>query len=744
MVRRGHIGRGALARRIDAAVVLVALYGLGLCGCAGAPAQPSDASQGAPDPLPDATAHLSRHAKPSRVSLGLAFDWAQGAVDVEAEVLFVGSAQEVSFVLSDRALPVVVLVNGVSCAGRLRAAPQPPPAGALRWVIEPLPAPARSLTLRYRLAWPQQGRWQQAAARGAPWVSADWVHLPPRAAWYPIFEGARPAYSVEADLPAGLDLVAEGARIDLPASAGEVSVRYEGSQPSEGLAVFVGRWRRFERALPHRTLRVLLPADAIAAAPDLLAWGARALPLLERLVGDYPFESFTVAVHPFQTATSYPGLAILHPDLLSAPHRWQPTLAHEALHGWWGHLVFLGPGGNWMEGLVTYLAEHEWRAQQSPAAARRLRRLLMRDYQSHVHGLADRPLQHLRAHGDRAQELISYAKSALVFHMLRQMTSDRAFFGALRDLTARFRFQEATWDDLIASLETLSGERLAAFSVDWLHRGGAPSVSLTDAVDLGPSGTSDAPHSPHTLLLRIAQGRPLFSFQLPVEVQLYAGDQPFRILLDIPSEEAATLRLNLPQKPRRVCLDPGFDVFRSLNPDELEPTLSDLVADPARRPVLATSVSALSPALETAMAAALADRFDLAERFDPATPPTDDTPTLLVVDAARAVQPDALYLTPTWTLPWSDDLRPDPSTGRLRVQGQPLPPGASLMFAAARPSAPLSVLLVERADDAALALLSLDDSWPWSFSVMQNQRIIQRGLWPISPQSLCRDLLPSP
>lgn len=704
---------------------------LSVCGCG---ATGGEVKEGAGEVVPVVV--MARRL--GRESLLLAFDVQAGAVDVYAEVHFRDPTTDLDFLLSEHAQIASILVDGRPVAWGLEAA-QGAQVDVKRVGLKGVLGPVRILAVQYRLAWPQEGRWQQAAARSKPWMGGEWVYLPAASCWYPSF-GGRVAFSVEVVLPEGMEAITEGTRIDLPARSGWASMRYESAYRSEGLTLFAGRWVRREVRMPHRTLRVLLPAEHEGMAETLLAWMEEEVPKLERDVGDYPFESLTVAVHPFQVAVAYPGVAVLGPELLERPGLWQPTLTHEILHQWWGYLVLLGPGGNWMEGLVTYLAEHDWRARQSLGLARRLRRLLMREYQSQVHGMADRPLRELRTHHDRAQELISYAKSALIFHMLRQLTGDRAFFGALRDLTARFRFQEATWDDLVAALETWSGERLAEFSVDWLHRGGAPAIRLISVEDLGPSGSSVSPHSPHRLRVHVEQSRPLFSFSLPVAAALHGG-LVYRARVQVPAQEVAALEVVVPAKPFRACLDPDFDLFRTLNGDELEATAGDLVSNPEIRPQIASPPdSALSNSLDLALASALAAQFDRVppEALNPAIP------SLLVLRLSDAVQADALHAGP-WLLPWSELVHPDAS-GQLTLNKQPIPPDASVLLAwpypspSPSPNAPLALLLVQADDDILPTLLSLDGLWPWSFAVIHRQQVIARGLWPVSPKSLCQDV----
>ena len=160
-----------------------------------------------------------------RESLSLAFDPQAGAVDVYAEVHFRDPTTDLAFLLSQHAQIASILVDGRPIAWRLDVAPDAQ-SDVKRVELKDVLEPAKVLAVQYRLVWPKEGRWQQAAARSRPWMSAEWVHLPAVSRWYPSF-GGRVAFSVEVVLPEGMEAITEGTRIDLPARSGWVSMRYE-------------------------------------------------------------------------------------------------------------------------------------------------------------------------------------------------------------------------------------------------------------------------------------------------------------------------------------------------------------------------------------------------------------------------------------------------------------------------------------------------------------------------------------
>lgn len=583
-----------------------------------------------------------------------------------------------------------------------------------------LPFPASVVRLSYELASEEPLETLSVAHAGALIIHPEGLFLPAQRAWYPRFAEARPSVSIETLVPHGLETCAEGHRIGLPAPEGQSATRFESENPSEGLTLIAGKWVRDERRMGQTVVRTLLRPEHREHAERYFEILAEALPVHERRIGPYPFASFTVVEFPTRSLMAFPGYTIAPPILASQPDRWQIALEHELLHAWWGHLVFLGAGSNWIEGLVTYLAEHEHRGRDSRARARSFRKHLLRTYRAYARGEADIPITAFRARHSHADQSIGYAKSAMVFHMLRRRIGERAFFEALQELTTRYRFRAATWNDLIALFETHSEQRLGGFYIEWLERGGAPSLSLKDAINRGPTTSSDADHAPHRLELVIEQAMPTYALLLPVSVTLTTGVE-FRTDVELASETEQHVFIELPAKPVTVYADPGYDLFRVLNHDELEPTVSELMGSDSPQIALEPGLpEAIVMHTELAMAAELAGHFEQVE----------------VIDPQRAL----LQLTSTPPHPVPAPLSYDPQAQRWLLSDTPLPHDASLLLALPREEGtPVRVTLIPgRAEDTFGLLAKMNAHRPFSYVVVHEGKVIARGVWMLPSESMTR------
>ena len=119
------------------------------------------------------------------------------------------------------------------------------------------------------------------------------------------------------------------------------------------------------------TLRTLLHEEVADLGAGYLDATERYLRLYEDWIGPYPYGSFSIVSSPTPTGFGMPTLTYLGIDVLRLPFIRDTSLGHEVLHNWWGNGVYPDYAtGNWSEGLTTFMADHAYREQAGPAAAR--------------------------------------------------------------------------------------------------------------------------------------------------------------------------------------------------------------------------------------------------------------------------------------------------------------------------------------------------------------------------------------
>jgi len=241
-------------------------------------------------------------------------------------------------------------------------------------------------------------------------------------------------------------------------------------------------------------------------------------------------------------------------------------LGHEIAHSWWGTGVYADPArGNWCEGLTTYVSDYLLKEKESGAEALAYRQQLLRNYAVLVTPEDDFPLSQFRERTDPVTKAVGYDKGSMVFHMVRRLIGEEAFWSALRDVYRDRLFQTASWPDFQSAFEKRGNRSLARFFDQWVSRTGAPDLALDRVTrQKGSAGWE--------VRGRILQKGPVYDLEARISLE---GDQN--------NVEQKNLRLAGSETPftllgatcpRALKLDPDCDLFRRLSPSEIPPSVN--------------------------------------------------------------------------------------------------------------------------------------------------------------------------
>ena len=403
-------------------------------------------------------------------------------------------------------------------------------------------------------------------------VGEEGIYLAAGAGWYPLVGEGASAHRVTVVLPAGWSSLTNGRRLRDFSAAGRRETCWQAPEPSEGLDLVANRFR--VDALQHGPTLVetyFFPEDSSLAAGYLEAC-ADYLDLYEGFLTPYPFAKFAVVENFFSTGYGMPSWTLLGQQVLRLPFIKATSLGHEIAHNWWGNSVFVGEGGNWCEGLTVYTADYLYKERESAAAARQYRRTTLKDYTHYTRDGRDFPLTEFVSRHDAPTRAVGYGKSMFVFHMLEERVGREAFRAALRSVVLERQWQAATWSDFFRAVEaegSLAPEALEDERRQWLEHTGAAQLALGE-VTVVQEGAG--------WLLRgelRQEGEPLI-LSVPLRVETAAGPEDFSVL-------TAAWRLpferRLAAAPTSLAVDPDYHVFRRLYDEEMEATLSLVLAD---------------------------------------------------------------------------------------------------------------------------------------------------------------------
>ena len=532
-----------------------------------------------------------------------------------------------------------------------------------------------------------------------PMAGEDGAFLPGGSGWLPSATGDEPpTWRLSVRVPAPFVAVATGRLVEEARGGNGFHAVFAEDRKVEEPSLFAGPWQVKERRYGDLRLRTYFHPEQAGLADDYLDVTARTIDEQSRRIGPYPFTGFSIVSAPLPVGLGFPGLTYIGRQVMPLPFIRAQSLPHEILHNWWGNGVRVGEGGNWCEGLTTFMADYAAAESRGPDAARAMRLDWLRDYAA-LPADRDSALTAFRVKVHDASQIVGYGKAAMLFHMLRAEIGESAFMGGIRRFWADHKFQDAGWADLRRSFEVSSGRDLGPFFEQWLDRTGAPTLRVAGATVDGNAVT-----------VTLQQGSPTYALTVPVAVETEHGTRWGRIKLD-GREATATIPANAP--PKAVTVDPAFDLFRRLAPGEAPPILRDVTLDHAANTVIAADGDAAEAA--RALAEKLADgkpRIVAPDRTDPVAPlaligTTEEVDRLL-----------ALYRLP----PVPDSLA---KRGTARVWAFRSPRGRAALAVAADDAAALQALL-----------RPLPHYGRQSWLVFNGSKAEDRGVWPAGASPL--------
>jgi len=398
-------------------------------------------------------------------------------------------------------------------------------------------------------------------------ISPGGAFLSDGADWYPEVPERSATFHVRVEGPAGFEAVTAGKRIRRGTAGGRTFSEWEISYPIRGLTLSAGRYVVRDRSVDNVMVSTYFFPGNDPLSGKFLDAVERYLRLYETLLGPYPFEKFAVVENFFPTGYGFPSWTLLGSTVVSLPFILDTSLGHEIAHSWWGNGVFVDPGGgNWSEGLTTYVADHLYKERASPGEGREYRLKILRDYATLVPPGSDFPVERFAGRINPETQAVGYGKAAMIFHMARREIGDKAFWAGLRSVARDRLFRPASWDDLSDRIGAAAGRDMGPFFRRWIGSAGAPFLSLSDV-------RAERDGNGWKVTGRVRQEKPVYDLKIPVRLE--TAGAPVDTLLSMKGEEE-TFVISSDGMPKSLLLDPDVDLFRRLHPSEIPPTVNGI------------------------------------------------------------------------------------------------------------------------------------------------------------------------
>lgn len=309
-------------------------------------------------------------------------------------------------------------------------------------------------------------------------IGAEGVYIGPETYWYPDAPDSLAAYRVTAATPPGWETIGQGGLVTREVRRDGILTIWDTSAPTEGLTLAAGKFVVATRKSGPTEIATYLYPEEAALADDYLASAAAYLDAYSAILGPYPFPRFSIGENFFASGLGMPSYTLLGAGSIRRRYTQPYALGHEIVHSWIGNHVFNDNGGNWVEGLTTYLSNYYWHELKGDQQkAREERRMMLLNYAVYVPPDQDYPVAQFKRKSDQRDNAIGYNKTAMVFHMLRREIGDERFFAALRALVSEYGEKRAGWKDLEALFGRVAGRDLRSFFARWIEQPGAAAVT---------------------------------------------------------------------------------------------------------------------------------------------------------------------------------------------------------------------------------------------------------------------------
>jgi len=401
-------------------------------------------------------------------------------------------------------------------------------------------------------------------------ISDSGIYLAGSTFWVPAFDKKLVTFKLTTTLPSGWKTVSQGERAAKKVSGDKHSDTWKCDTPQEEVFLIGARFNEYSHKMNSGIgAMAFLRTPDEALAGKYLDLTEQYMDMYQKLTGTYPYTKFALVENFWETGYGMPSFTLLGEKIIRFPFILYSSYPHELLHNWWGNSVYVNfDQGNWCEGITAYEADHLISEQRGQGED--YRRSTLQKFTNVVDETNDFPLSKFISRHDAASEAIGYGKSLMMWHMLRRQLGDETFKKGFALFYATFKFKSASFDDIRTSFETVSGTDLKSFFNQWLTRTGAPEIAIKDVA------VTKANDKFHVILaLEQKQTQAAFNVDIPIVIATQKGLETFVVNM---KDKKQDFGFDLNNEPLKLAVDPQYDVFRILDPMEVPPTWSKILA----------------------------------------------------------------------------------------------------------------------------------------------------------------------
>ncbi|MBV8731479.1 MAG: peptidase M1 [Acidobacteriia bacterium] len=384
-------------------------------------------------------------------------------------------------------------------------------------------------------------------------IHPDFAYFLYPSRWLPVsgYTTDRFAANMRVTVPAGYSVIASGAGVRTPVGD-KIAYEYRFERPSfpANFAVVKGNAVKVQS---EGVTTSLYFRDAEAKSAQ--AYGDETGKIMSYFTGMFgppPYADLTLIETESGAPNGYaaPGLIFLAPRGIAAEANGK-LLANQISRQWFEDLVSPTTRNNlWLSnGPATY-SEILWTEHSAGKAAMESQ---MRDTVIEALTIDNVPIIQAARMEDYSPELwaLTGSKGAAVLNMLRYVIGDEKFFATLKAYTQQYAWKSASTEDFRKVAETVAGQDLGYFFIQWIESSGAPEFKLEYTIFRTQKG--------FRVMGKISQD--LDTFRMPVILKIETEGNPEEKRVEVVGT-SSEFSVDTFGKPKNVLIDPDNQVMR--------------------------------------------------------------------------------------------------------------------------------------------------------------------------------------
>ncbi|MCK9212668.1 MAG: hypothetical protein M0P61_17710, partial [Ignavibacteriaceae bacterium] len=365
--------------------------------------------------------------------------------------------------------------------------------------------------------------------------------------WIPWFNENWISFELTTTMPKGWSVVSQGKRTFNELKNDEQTSTWNSPDPMEEIYLIAAKFNEYAKSAGAVDVMAFLRTPDETLANKYLETTAQYLEMYRKLIGTYPFTKFALVENFWETGYGMPSFTLLGEQIIRFPFILHSSYPHELLHNYWGNSVYIDfKKGNWCEGLTAYMADHLIAEQRGQADE--YRRTTLQKYTDYVNSSNDFSLDKFISRTNPSSEAIGYGKSSMFWNMLRELVGDELFEKGFQKFYRDNKFKAASFDDIRASFESVSGKDLKAFFSEWINRKGAPELSVSNVKCKKVKNEYRLQFT-----LKQLQKEDVFALDVPVAISFSKNVVVNKVAM---TEKSQNYEFTFAENPRLVQIDP--------------------------------------------------------------------------------------------------------------------------------------------------------------------------------------------